>query len=548
MAALVVLATAAQAQQAPGQPRQDQGDRLLREEMERERERLLRQPTPRIEQPDASPAIARDPAELDESGPTFPIARIEVQGEGVLPAAVVARRLRPFIGLDLGAARIGLLLQGLNADLIEAGLITSRAYVVNQNLAGGVLTLRIVPGRIEAIHYNGELLAGDLFAERGVRLALPMGEGDILQLRDIEQGLDQLNRVSGRQAQVRILPGETPGGSILDFADPPAPSAWRAWLGADNQGSRGTGSRRLRLGLETGDLLGLRETFAVGYTGSLETNALNASLSLPRGYDTFSFITTWSEYQSLVGNVALLHGTSTNQAATWNRLLFRDRDTKVASDLALSLRQARREINNLALAPQKLAVLRLGLNRLTRFESPQAAGQWTLEGGFSRGLDVLGATGDAGDGAARSRFGKLDGSGSAVLQLPGRWNLRGNGAMQWSGVPLYSSEQIFLGGVASVRGFSESAAGGDRGGYWRTELGHSLAPAGMHLEPFLFADAGHVRSLATGTAATLMSVGAGLRLAAPAGVFEMIAGHPAVKPAVLPDGAFRLNLSLTLFL
>ncbi|MCK6394604.1 ShlB/FhaC/HecB family hemolysin secretion/activation protein [Zoogloea sp.] len=549
---LALAAVSAQAQQLPVQPRQDQGDRILREEMERERERLLRQPTPRIEQPAAPAAVGPDPAEVAEAGPVFRIVRIEVQGDDLLPAPVLARRLQPFTGLDLGAVRIGLLLQGLNADLIEAGLITSRAYVVSQNLASGVLSLRIVPGRIEAIRYNGRPLEADAFSDAGVRLALPMAVGDILQLRDIEQGLDQLNRLRGRQAQVRIVPGQTPGGSLLDFIDPPAASAWRAWLGADNQGSPATGTRRLRLGLEVGDLLGLNEAVNVGYTGSLETNALNAGLSLPWGYNTFSLLTTWSEYQSLIGNVALLHGSSTNHAASWNRLLFRDRDTKVAADLALSVREARRDINNVALAPQKLTVLRAGINRLTRFETAGLAGQWVLDAGFSRGLDAFGAMGDAGAGggpAPRSRFGKLDVSGSTALHLPGNWSLRGNGAWQWSGVPLFSSEQIFVGGVASVRGFAESAAGGDRGGYWRTELARSLAaaPVGLHFEPFAFWDAGYVRTLASGRASTLMSAGLGLRVASSAGHLEVIAGRPVVHPSDMPDTAFRLNLSLTLF-
>ena len=204
-------------QQPPTPPRQDQGDRILREEMERERERLLRQPTPRVEQPAAPAAVGQDPAEVAEIAPMFRIEHIELQGGELLPAGVLARRLRPFTGRDLGTVRIGLLLQGLNADLIEAGLITSRAYVVSQNLASGVLSLRIVPGRIEAIRYNGSVLADDALDAPGVRLALPMGVGDILQLRDIEQGLDQLNRLRGRQAQVRIVPGQSPGGSVLEF-------------------------------------------------------------------------------------------------------------------------------------------------------------------------------------------------------------------------------------------------------------------------------------------------------------------------------------------
>ena len=136
------------AQQAPlPAPRQDQGDRILREEMERERERLLRQQAPRIEPPaqEAAAATDEDPATVVERAPMFRVERIEVEGGSILPARILERRLAPFRGLELGAVRIGRLLQGLNQDLIDAGFITSRAYALSQNLSGGVLGLRIVP-------------------------------------------------------------------------------------------------------------------------------------------------------------------------------------------------------------------------------------------------------------------------------------------------------------------------------------------------------------------------------------------------------------------
>jgi hemolysin activation/secretion protein len=151
---------------------------------------------------------------------------------------------------------------------------------------------------------------------------------------------------------VRIVPGQSPGGSVLEFVDPPLRRSGAPGWGPTTRAALPPARGACALGLETGDLFGLNENLNLGYTGSLETNALNAGLSLPWGYNTFSLLTTWSEYQSLIGNVALLHGSSTNHAASWNRLLFRDRDTKVAADLALSVREARREINNVALAPR----------------------------------------------------------------------------------------------------------------------------------------------------------------------------------------------------
>ncbi|RLM22816.1 hypothetical protein BIY29_11320 [Brenneria alni] len=42
-------------------------------------------------------------------------------------------------------------------------------------------------------------------------------EGEILNLRDIEQGMEQLNRMPTQQVSIEILPGSKPGYSIVNL-------------------------------------------------------------------------------------------------------------------------------------------------------------------------------------------------------------------------------------------------------------------------------------------------------------------------------------------
>lgn len=548
LALAAAFAAAADAQLAP--PRQDLGDKIMREQMEKERERILQRSAPRIETGNLGQAADVDPDSVADPEPTFLVERIELTGSWPGAPGDFERAVRPFAHRRLGVNRINLLLSRLNVRLVDAGYITSRAYVSDQNLAAGTLRLTVVPGIIETLRYDGADLPAHGWDRPGLRLALPFAAGDILYLRDIEQGIDQLNRLRGNNVEVKIEPGAAAGGSIVDIVNKPG-RRWQALLGVDNQGSEVTGMTRYRASVDAGNLLGMMENLSVGYTGSLDTNALNASLSIPFGYGTMTLLETWSEYQSLIGTTALMLGTSRNEALAWNYLFHRDRDSKAAFDLSLSRRSANRNINNLELLPQRLAVLRAGANRLRRFAVNQGNGQWTLDLGISQGLARLGADRDAANlpaAAARSQFTKVDVAGALLLPIAGKLSWRGSVSGQTSRVPLFSSEQLFAGGVATVRGFAESAVGGDRGWLTRNEIVHEGMPPFMSrykADPFLYCDAARVTTLADGRKRSLAAVGAGLRLNLGSGGLELLFGRPIAAPADLPNVRWRLNAALT---
>jgi hemolysin activation/secretion protein len=61
-------------------------------------------------------------------------------------------------------------------------------------LSAGILQLEVIPGRISAVRF------ADPDPDTSLRSAFPARPGDLLNLRDIEQALEQLKRVpSGTQ-------------------------------------------------------------------------------------------------------------------------------------------------------------------------------------------------------------------------------------------------------------------------------------------------------------------------------------------------------------
>jgi len=310
--------------------------------------------------------------------------------------------------------------------------------------------------------------------------------------------------------------------------------------------------------VEQGDALGLMESLSLGLVTSTETNAVFGTVSIPLGYYTLSVMRSWSEYQNLIGNEALVYGTSNSTSLALNRLLSRSQDSKLALDLSLTQRASNRAINNADLTPQHQTSARIGINRLKRFQTQEGPGQWTFDVGVVRGLSALGADRDAPDlpqGAARGQFTKVEGNATLQLPLSKTWNWRSRLAGQWSRVPLYSSEQLFAGGVSTVRGFTESAAGGDRGLTWRNEWAMQGPPLPfdgqlfgqkLGIEPYLFLDGARLHTVADGQHANLLSTGAGLRFALGKGNGEIIVGKPLKAPQSVADTGLRINFQFGL--
>ena len=94
--------------------------------------------------------------------------------------------------------------------ILAKGYVTTRVMAQEQDLTTGVLTLTLQPGRV------GETRFEEPVSWRG-RLwnAIPASRGDILNLRDIEQGLENFRRVPSVNADIKIVPGAEDGTSDL---------------------------------------------------------------------------------------------------------------------------------------------------------------------------------------------------------------------------------------------------------------------------------------------------------------------------------------------
>ncbi|MBZ8348054.1 ShlB/FhaC/HecB family hemolysin secretion/activation protein, partial [Escherichia coli] len=140
---------------------------------------------------------------------------------------------------------------------IRRGYITSRAFLTEQDLSGGVLHITVMEGRLQQIRAEG----ADLPA-RTLKMVFPGMEGKVLNLRDIEQGMEQINRLRTEPVQIEISPGDREGWSVVTLTALPE---WPVTgsVGIDNSGQKNTGTGQLNGVLSFNNPLGLADNWFV---------------------------------------------------------------------------------------------------------------------------------------------------------------------------------------------------------------------------------------------------------------------------------------------
>lgn len=445
---------------------QQQQQQLL-DENQRQRESLERSVV-------LPPPVRADDTSASQ-GPCFFISRIELSGATLLSPSAEKQLIAPWLNQCLDIARLNTLTNAVSDWYISRGYITSRAFLTEQDLSGGVLQLAVLEGKLQQIRLEG-------VPARTLSMTFPGLEGKILNLRDIEQGMEQLNRVRQTPVEIEILPGDRQGYSIVNLtASPEFPLS--GTVSFDNSGQKSTGTGQLNGALYGNNLLGLADKWFISggrssdFSNSQDAQNFAAGVSVPYGYGLLDYSYSWSNYLSTIDNNGYLWrstGDTETHRLTGSWVLFRNGDIKTGVSAGITHRINHNYLDDVLLATssRKLSSFSLGLNHTQKI----ASGVATLNPTFTQGVPWFGAEDDNdkhGD-VPKAEFRKWSVNGSFQRPVADKLWWLTSVYFQWSPDRLYGSERLTLGGEASVRGFKEQYISGDNGGYWRNELNYSL--------------------------------------------------------------------------
>jgi hemolysin activation/secretion protein len=493
----------------------DPGQRLLEQEQRRQEEDRLMRQAPPIDDEQVKKQRPEPVSEEEKNAPGFYIERIILKDNTRLSDKVLRPILVRYEKQEINRYKIDRIINDLTNAYIDAGYITTRVYIPQQNIADTkTLELVAVEGKVESIDVNK-----NRWPDRWSRFtAFPCEAGDILQLRDLEQGLDQMNRVPSANARMQLHPGDQQGESKVLISNEPK-GEYRFYAGYDNLGQSSTGRNRVKLAGEADNVLNWNDTWSAYYQGARDSNAIAVTASAPFEWWTFSQSFTYSDYLVGAGPGLEIFGSTFSYATGIDQVLYRDARNKTTAFFQFNISDSGRILNDVILAPQPLTVFRLGMRHSYRSNSGFYAADFTI----SQGAPILGAHDDASSLAWDSPhtvFTKLEAGISAFQGLQSWLSLRSSLRGQFALQGLYGSEQLFLGDFNTVRGYLDSNAVGDDGAYTRNELCVNI-PAFTRIDwldwfvtrvqPYTFIDAGYVIAKTESSGVGLCGTGVGAR-------------------------------------
>ncbi|KOY60724.1 peptide transporter [Photorhabdus heterorhabditis] len=414
------------------------------------------------------PALTSDPPKSS----CHTIQRIELAGAESLSRSVKQNLIHPYLSHCLTLQDINGLVRKVSNAYIERGYVTSQAELKVQDLSSGTLIITVNEGKVESISLDGEI-------PLSLKMAFPKIVGKTLNLRDIEQGMERLNRLPSQQVTIDIQPSKQPGYSAVILKRTSTHLPVSASLGADNSGQKSTGTGQINANVNLDNPLHLADQWSLSasrnsdFRNSHQSRNLSANVTVPYGYWLFSYQYAWNDsFQNIpTGSQTYRYtGDSQTHRLAINRSLYRDGKQKLALDIGLTRRRTTNLLaeETLSISSPTLSTINLGVN----YSTVLAGSYITFNPMVNCGLQTLGATKNDPrfPDAPRSQFRKFSLSASYFMPVTDSIYYLSSIYGQTTPDNLYSSERLSLGGQYSVRGFKEQYLTGNCGGYWRNEL------------------------------------------------------------------------------
>ena len=405
----------------------------------------------------------------------FRINQIDFSPNKVIPKLVEHSFTKEYLGKCLTINQMIKLRKNLSNYLVDKGYVTSRVAIPQQNLNNGILNIDVIESGLEKIIFNNETFfdKAQKFTAFGFE-----DEEEILNLRRIEQGVEQINRLSSSHATIKILPGSRDKTSIIAVENKPQRRT-RFSVGYDNNGSKNTGDKRETFGFTQDNLLFLNDSFTMNRTGNTldehrkdqgGSNSLSGNFSVPFGWYNLTVSASNSSYHFWqgVGKLGVKNsGRTTTKSIALDRILLKEKNFKISSSFGLTSRYNRSFSgdNKNEVQSRKASIASISLPTTLFFSGASLY----LKPTYSKSLNILDAKKDPSNIPSHAAHAEFEmykfysnfSKRFSLAQVPTSYNLTFDS--QIAEQELNGIDKFYVGGLYSVRGFKEGSISGDSG-------------------------------------------------------------------------------------
>jgi hemolysin activation/secretion protein len=488
--------------------------------------------------------------------PTLPVAanhfdiwEFLVLGNHVLPQTTIESTVYPFLGPNRNLDTVKQAAAALDKAYKSAGYGAVFVDVPPQEVANGVVRLRVTEGQVESVQVHG----ARYFSDRAIRAALPaLNTGQTPLLTALQAQLSTLNAQTAQTGDRYVTPvlkaGSKPGTVDIDL-DVKDKLPLHASIAYDNRHTADTTPNRLTATLSYNNLWQRLDSISFLYqtapanrkNATVESATYLAHVPDATGVAGFSYTHTSSNVLAL-GTLGVL-GNGDIYGLHWLQPLPSTASLTQSLDAGADYKSVRTEVFPDAASSAGSGTSSASSTPVTapvnyvNWSATYSSGWYLPTRTVTTSLGVnFGVSGivNKTDAFNNARYNGspdylyLRFSGGVIQRLPVGFAVLGRVAGQWADSPLVNNEQFSLGGQDTVRGYLEAETLGDSGAAGTVELhspdfGHFMKPALTQLYVFGFVDAGVATLLdalpGQDYHTSLWSTGAGLALAGPAGLF-----------------------------
>ncbi|KXS32930.1 MAG: Hemolysin activator protein [Candidatus Gallionella acididurans] len=461
--------------------------------------------------------------------------------------------LDQYKGKCIGREGINILVKGVTTKILERGYSTTRVAIPEQDMLSGTLKLTLIPGIIHELRFADAGTAGTW------KNAFPTSAGKLLNLRDLEQGLEQMKRVTSQDVSMQIVPAGNLGESDVIISVKRS-KPWNATINLDDSGIKATG--KTQAGLQAGwdNLLGINDLFNIGTSTDADrnnymrgTSGNNFSYSVPFGYWTSSVSANEFAYHQRIMGIAqsfVSSGKMQNLDAKVSYLFYRDQFSKSSLQFRTGKYFSHSYIDDTEILVQKRDTTFAEIALIHKHYIGQAQIDATLA--CRKGTPWFGAQSDPANLPSTSpRYDYTLETLDATLTMPFQLNERqlsysATLRAQNTNTALYAEDWFSIGNRWTVRGFDgEYPMSAEKGFFLRNEIGIPIFGTAQSAYVGLDFGAVYGNNTATLLGNKLAGLVAGLRGSIAQGMmYEVFAGFSLYKPEYYPTDVPAAGFSL----
>jgi len=430
----------------------------------------------------------------------FRLTAITLSGNQALSDADLAPLWRDRLGQEIALSDVYAIAEAITAKYRNAGYILARTVVPPQQIAAGIVRLRVVEGYIDKVTILGSPPGRDVIEA----IAAHITETRPITAAVLERYLLLLQDLPGAGVQTVLSPSRTtPGAATLSVVAQAEPLS--GFTSLDNRGSRFVGPLQASLGGQITNIFNRADATQLQFlTTPYRTDQLRYGAVThvePIGDEGMQLSLSGSYAETQPGSFLKglqIDGRSVIGSGLLQYPFIRSRSQNLYGRVSFDLHNTTVDLFNGAGALYKD---RLRIARFGGTYNIADAWQGTNEATFvvSQGLPFLGASRNGSlelsRAAGRSDFTKLNLDLSRTQQIDDNWSVLVAAAGQYAFQPLLVAEQFGLGGTAWDRAYDPAEMLGDSALAGKIELRYSDAPGFDYLrnyQLFTYFDAGGV--------------------------------------------------------